>query len=219
MGFAEGEADAACVNYLFEQSQPVGFVAVKDCVGNAGEFVRFEVLQHVDQREGELPFLQIGPECFSRIFFSSKEVETIIIDLVGHSQMIAIGAEGLCPMSRAFVESRRGFAGDAEQGTGFHSDDAEVFGQGEFEIEPALHLQNLARTDFIGGVSDELIDFAHREGSAKAEGMCEKAITEQHGEIGTPFAKEGGFGTTDFCVVEDVIVNERGQMDELDNHR
>src|SRR4051812_34428006 len=57
------------------------------------------------------------------------------------------------------------------------------------------------------------------EARGKLERMGKEAISQEHGDGITPFRVGGGLPASGVRSVQDIVVHQRGRMDEFENHR
>src|SRR5436190_24395971 len=86
------------------------------------------------------------------------------------------------------------------------------------EIEPALGLDDLARTNFPSRTRNHPTDLGVIKICRKIECLGEQTIAEQHAQGISPAGVDRRLGPTPLGLVHDVIVNEGGDMDQLDDH-
>ena len=107
--------------------------------------------------------------------------------------------------------------GGGEERAGLHLDDAEILGLGEGEVEAALGLDDFALADLARGVADLAADVDAVEVGGQGEGVGEQGVAEQDGERVAPFGVGGGHHAAGVGAVDDVVVDERGHVDELED--
>jgi hypothetical protein len=104
----------------------------------------------------------------------------------------------------------------ANKRAGFHADDAEILGLGEGEVEAALGLDDFALADFAGGVADLAADVDAVEIGGQGERVG-KGVAEQDGERVAPFGVGGGHHAAGVRAVDDVVMDQRGHVDEFED--
>lgn len=175
------------------------------------------VLHEIEDGEGEFPFHEIGAEGFAGFFFGAAEVEAVVVDLIGGAEEFAVAAHAVLDGDAGAAEPCGEFGGGREEGGRFHADDAEVFGDGEAEVEAALGLEDFAGADLVGGAGDFAADVGAVEAGGEFEGVGEETIAEEDGESVAPAGGGGGGGAAHFGAVHDVVVDEGGEVDEFED--
>ena len=87
------------------------------------------------------------------------------------------------------------------------------------EVEPALRLDNFARTNFPGGARDHPADLGIVEVGRKIEGLGKQAIAQQHAERISPARIHRRLGPAPFRFVHGVVMHQGGDVNQLDDHR
>lgn len=192
-------------------------VAVEE--GGVNAFaVLFGGVAAVDQDgKGEFAFGGVGAEGFAGVLGGADEVEAIVVNLVSHAQPGAVFAEGGDGVGGLAGEVTAELGGDAEERGGFHADDAEVFLDGEGEVELAAGLEDFTLAHFVRGAGDGAGDIVGVESGAKFEGVGEEAVAEEDGEFRAPFCGGGGGAAAEVGAVHDIVVDKGGEVDELDD--
>lgn len=101
-------------------------------IGFEGVLLLFgEAFEPFEQWEGEFAFGEVGAEGFADFFFFADEVEAVVVDLVGGTELESEVVHFLFLGFGAAREVGGEGGGGGEERAGFHFDDAEVFGFGE----------------------------------------------------------------------------------------
>lgn len=105
------------------------------------------VHEEIKDGQGQFAFDEVGAEGFADLFFVAYEVEAVIINLIDGSKFEAVTVEGFLDVVALAIQSGAELGGDGEEGGGLHFNDAEVFSDGEVEIEAALSLEDFTGAD------------------------------------------------------------------------
>ena len=183
---------------------------------------RAEVLAGLEEkqdREGEFAFLEIGAERFAGFLLATRDVEDVVVDLVGDAEFCAVGFERTDDGGAGLADEGAEFAGGGEKRSGFHLNDAVVVGGRELQVEAALGLDDLAGADLGGGIGDAAADVGVAEIGGELERVGEEDIAEEDADRVAPFGVGGRLVAAEFRAVDDVVVDERGDVDEFQDHR
>ena len=175
------------------------------------------VLHEIKNGEREFALNEIGAEGFAGFFFGAAEVETVVVDLIGGAEEFAVATHAVLDGDAGAAEPCGEFGGGREEGGRFHADDAEVFRDGETEVEAALGLEDFAGADLVGGAGDFAADVGAVEAGGEFEGVGEETIAEEDRECVAPAGGGGGGGAAHFGAVHDVVVDEGGEVDEFED--
>ena len=165
----------------------------------------------------EFSLLEVGAEGLAGILLAAGEIQAIVVNLVGRAEAEAEGLHRGDDLRRGFVDEGAQLAGGGEEGGGFHLDDAEVIRDAELEVKAALGLDDLAGANIRGGAGDAPGDFAVGEVGGKLEGMGEEAIAQEDRDGVAPLGIDGGLGAALLGAVHDIVMDEGGGMDELED--
>ena len=216
-GVVEGSVDGAFVVGDTHQDREVERFLIDDPLQELFPLRVAGVLEEIEDGEGELPFLEVRAEGFAKLFLSADEVEAVVINLVGcaelHAELAQSGPE--------FVAHARNVArqigGRGKERPGFHLDDAEVVGLGESEVEASLSLDDLALANSAGRFGDFAREGEVIELRGKHQGMREEGVAQQDSHAYAPLGVGSGHLTTGGSAVDDVVMDQGGHVDELQN--
>src|SRR5262249_7865970 len=142
------------------------------------------------------------------------QVEDVVVDLVSRAETEAEGAQGADHIGRSFVDESAELAGRGKKRGGLHLDDLVVIRHAELQVEAPLRLDDLTAADFAGSVGDAAADFAILEAGGELESVGEEAVAEKDADGVAPLGVGGGLAAALVGTVEDVVVNERGGVDQ-----
>ncbi len=176
-------------------------------------------LKEQQDREGEFSFLEVGAERFAGLLLVARDIEDVVVDLVGDAEFRAVGFERADHGGAGLADERAEFAGGREKRGRLHLDDAVVIGGRELQVEAALGLDDLARADLGGGVGDAAADVGVAEIRGELERVGEEDIAQKDADRVAPFGVRGGLVAAEFRAVDNVVMDKRGDVDEFQDHR
>ena len=173
--------------------------------------------QGVDHGERQLALVDVAAKGFADFGLLAGEVEEVVDDLEGEAEGVAEVAEaadgGFIGGGVLGAEVAAGF----DEGRGLAGDDVHVLALGEGEVAAAGDLHHLAFAHGDGGLADDAGGVLRLEAAAEVEGVAVEEIAHEDGVLVAPEAVDGGGAAADVGLVEDVVVDERGEVDELDD--
>jgi len=217
LGLASGGAMTAVRDDFCDDLAFAGGVFAEKKLGQFFQIIALELLEEMEGREGEFALGEIGAKGFAAAVFLAEKIDAIIIDLVGEAHVAAIGAKGFDGGFGGVINESGSLGGDAEECGGLHLDDLHVFGDGEFQVEASLCLEDFSGAKFLCGVGDFSAEVGLRQAGAELQRVCEKGIPEKNGEFVTPLGVQGQAGAAEEGAIEDVVVDEGGEVDEFDD--
>ena len=78
-------------------------------------------------------------------------------------------------------------------------------------------LADLAGADFTGGAGDDTAELRRRVVGGQHEGVGEERVAEEHRGVGAVGAVGGGAAVPGVGAVEDVVMDQGGQVDQFDD--
>jgi hypothetical protein len=174
-------------------------------------------IEEVDDGKGEFAFFDVDAEGFSDGGGVADDVEDVVLDLERDAEAMAEIKE-LAGDFRvgASVEGAE-LTGDGDQRGGFAGDDVEIGVFVEIEVVAIVNLEQFALADAVGCIGDDLADVGVIDGGAEAGAVGEKKIAQQDGGFVALEMVEGGAFSAHLGLVENVVMNERGDVDHLDD--
>jgi hypothetical protein len=175
----------------------------------------------VGQQEGQghLAAGKVGSQRLSRCLLGPENIQAIVEHLVG-------GAEGEAELAergpgRGLRDAEQGpdFAGQGEELGRLQLDDPKIVLEGLFQRPLAEGLQDLPGTDRLGGGGDDAADLRAGKLRRQAKRVREQAIAEQHRRLVAEAGSHRRALAPDARFVDDVVVNQRGEVDQLDDGR
>ena len=82
-----------------------------------------------------------------------------------------------------------------------------------------MHLLHLALADEVGRAADPAAGERRFERGGQVEGVGEEVVAQQDGRLVAPLGVDRRGVAADHGLVEDVVVDERGRVDHLDDRR
>ena len=174
-------------------------------------------LEKVENRQGQLALFEVGAEGFADRFFAADEVKAVVIDLIDGAELESVVVEALLGFLIGASEGGGNPRCGGKERAGLHFDDAEVVGLGQSEVEAALGLDDFTFANFARGLADFAADGNFTKVGGESERVGKEGVTEEHGKSCTPFGIGRGNHAAGHGTIDDVVVNERGHVDELED--
>src|SRR6516162_2797764 len=140
--------------------------------------VAADTFQKVKHRKRKFSFAQIRSERLARLFLRARNIQAVVVDLVGRSELKTEDFQRRDNLRACSADERPEFRSDGEKRSGLHFDNPEVVRDRKIQIVSALSLNDLAGTDFGRGIGDPAADFAIRKGAGKLERVRKQAISQ-----------------------------------------
>ena len=125
----------------------------------------------MDEGEGEFSFFDVGAEAFADGFLLAADIEDVVDDLEGRSDLPAVESQRFDPRGRFGGEHGAQAAAGLGEGGGFSVDDEVVGFFVERPVALVVVLGQLAFADGVGGVGDEAAGVGAAAG-AGSRGWC-----------------------------------------------
>ncbi|MFM1942780.1 MAG: hypothetical protein RI897_1762 [Verrucomicrobiota bacterium] len=148
LGFGEG----VCISEDLEEFFEVVWFPIVDEVESAVLLSGGGPFEGDEEREGDFSAGEVTAYGFSGGGFGGEEVEAIVVDLVGDSEVESEVFEGLGLGGGGAAQGGAEFAGQGEQFGGFHGEDAEVILAGGGFLGAAESLEDFAGADGFCGI-------------------------------------------------------------------
>lgn len=192
------------------------FAAGDGVVYFGGDVVAAGFEEEVDG-EGEFAFFGVGVEGFARAVFVADHVEAVVVDLVGDAEEGAHAVEFVDDVRRHAGDPRGAFHGGGEEGGCFFADEFVVVRPGHVEVEEAGGLFDFALANVADDLGDHAAEFGVAEFGAHDHGVGEHDVAEEDGEFVAPEGVGCGFVAPGVGMVEDVVMDEGGHVDEFEH--
>ncbi len=115
-------------------------------------------LQSMDERQGDLPFLEVVADALAELLLAGGVVEGVIHELEGDAEVHAVVGQRLPEFRRGAPKDGTHLAGGGEQDRRLAPHHVDVAIDGDVEVAGADELQHLAFGDDGGGVGQHLQD-------------------------------------------------------------
>lgn len=214
-GVFQGTPLAHDVDSPFEA--PFGLIFGFDAADPEAAFLLGTVMEGVDQGQGDFAFLEVVADAFAQGFAGGGVVQGVVHDLVGLPQEQAVVGQTVFFFAGPVVEDAADAGGGGEEGCGFSGDDLHVLVFVGSEVVADEQLHDLAFGDDGAGVGD---DFEYPDIPVidqHLEGAGEEKITDQDGGFAAPDGVGGLSPAAGEGFVDDIVVEEGGCVDELDD--
>ena len=201
-------------------------------VREVGVFLRFRVQRAVpespvlvrapaardDHRQRDLAFPEIVADRFADHGGRPAIIERIIDDLEGQAEILAIGGKrGGVAGSRG--GQRAGFSRGLEQRAGLGFDDGEVFLGRQVAGGHGGELAHFALGDHGRSRGEAVQDLEAVGFDQQVEGAGEQEVADKDRGLVAPDCLGGGLATAQRTLVDDVVMQQGGRVDELDGRR
>mgnify|MGYP003343033186 CR=1 FL=1 len=160
---------------------------------------------------------QIGAERFAGGFFRAVKIEAVVVDLIRHAELHTEFTQRRASRRSRAAEASAEIAREREKFGGLHRDDFEIVGACEAKIVAAIGLKDFAGADGLRRGRNDATNFRRRKTRGQPQRVRKKAVAEQHGNLISPIRRERRALSADACLVHDVVVDERREVDHLDD--
>src|SRR5712691_2917655 len=227
---ALGEVDRAAVRVVdrrmfLETSEEIvplllGHAARRDDVAHdlpTGAAAR--VLLQVDERQRHLAFAQVAADRLPHRPGVAGEVEQVVDDLERHAEVDSVLAQRLRVLVRDRAEQAADLRATAEEIRRLPAHDVEVLILGDVGVAVLGELVELAFDHPQRDVAQQPDDLQLVVRQRQRHRLDVQVVAEKYGDVVAPARVHGEPAAAQVRVVDDVVVNERGGMDELDDGR
>ena len=170
--------------------------------------------QHHRQRD--LALAEIVADILAELGRLAAVVERVVDELEGdaeiHAERAAGGVLGLRPVG----EHRPDLAGGGEQLGGLGADHGEIFVLGGRGVLGGAELHHLALGDDGGGDRQDVERAQRADLDHHLERLAEQEIADQHARLVAPQHARRGLAAPHLALVDDVVVQQRRGVHELD---
>src|SRR5208337_1336076 len=179
-------------------------------------FGGFCVLQGIDERQGCLAFLEVVSDRFSEFFSLAGKVQSIVNELEGYAQVVAVSLEGHLLGQATATEDGACPARRADEHGGFFRNYFEIFVLAYFKIIGIYELENFAFGHPGRGFEQQLQDSDVPVSDRYLYGpRIEKIPNEHNGRI-APDRVCRGLASPQFGMVNNVVVQQGCRMHEFE---
>ena len=180
------------------------------------------VRQTEDERQRELSLLEIREDRLAEVDFLRRVVEDVVLELKGdperHSVLREPGAPGLARLAVRFRhEERRDLASAREQKGRLAAHDVEVTLEREVEQSAPLGADDLAFGHAQRHVGKEAQNAQIALFQSDLHGFHVEEIAEEDSQLVSPSAIYAWPAAAQLGIVDDVVVDQRRRVDELDH--
>src|SRR5947209_5278996 len=171
----------------------------------------------MDNCHGHFAFAQVAGHGLAEHVFGGGEVEHVINNLEGHSQVAAIFAEAVLFLFRSSGDDGAHAHADRKQASGLAVDKVKVLVERD-ALAQLLDLQQLALDHLLGKINEHVEDaevaLLHRD----AEGLHVEPVAGQHAHGVPPVGVGGGTSAASLGLVNDVVMDQGSGVNDL-HHR
>ncbi len=173
-------------------------------------------MQH---RQRDLAVLDVVADALAHDRLLAHEVEAVVDDLEGQADRVAeLGQQRARLVAPAGV-ARAEFAGRAVEHGGLGARDALVGLLGHLEVVAQRRLLDLPHADAARGLGEHAARQARGEVGREREGARVEEVAQQHRGLVVPALVDAGHAPAHLGAVEHVVVDQRGEVDQLDDRR
>ena len=173
----------------------------------------------MDERQRHLAFAQIAADRFAQRFGVAGDVEQIVDQLKRNAQAEAVLAQRLLALGADLAEHAADLGAAAEQIRRLAPDDVEVLVFGDVRVAVLGQLEQLAFDHPQRDVAQEAHDVERVVRQRQRHRLDVQVVAEQHRDVVAPARMHGEAPAAQIRVVDDVVVDERRGVDELDDRR
>ena len=117
----------------------------------------------------------------------------------------------------AACQEGAGLAGAFEEFSRLQADMAVIIFEGKVVLATGERLADFTRADLARGPGDDPAEFRGGVVSGEDEGVGEEGIAEEHGRVGSVGAVGGIAAVASVGAVQDVVMDERSEVNEFDD--
>lgn len=194
-----------------------GYCPLGEGVAEGGGAGCGELVQVEQDGQGVFAVGEVGAECFAGACFVAGEVGDVVEDLVGGSEVASVSGTGVGVVGVVCGEVCAEAAGEFKEFCCLEADDAVILFECEAGVTALGILVNFAGADLACCSGDVVADVGGWVAGGEREGVGEERIAEQDGGVRAVAGGGGGGVVAQTGAVEDVVVDECGEMDEFDD--
>jgi hypothetical protein len=177
------------------------------------------VAQGVDQGKGYPAFAQVREDGFAQQLFLAPEIEHVVDDLKGQAQVASVVDEPPFLLPGGPAQDGSDLAGGREERGRFFVDDVDVVLLACLQVSALMVLGQFALDHAGRDLGQDADDFGMSAFLGQPERPDIEVIAEQDGYVGSPPGVDGIASPSQVGVIDDIIVDQAGGMDELDQRR
>ena len=174
-------------------------------------------LQQVDERQRHLAFAQVATHRLAERLGLAGEVEQVVDHLEEHPEVEPVVAQRLPAFHRRLGEHRPDLGAPAEQVGRLAVDDVEVLGLVDVDDAVLRQLVNLALDHAQRHVAEHADDVHRVLREGHRHRLDVEEVARQHRDVVAPLGVHGLAPAPHVGIVDDVVVHQRGRVDELDH--
>ena len=174
-------------------------------------------LQQEDDRQRDLAFAQVAADRLAERHGVGGVVEQIVDELERDAEVEAVLAQRVGPLGADVAEHAADLRAAAEQVGGLAADDLEVLVLGDVDVAGLGELVELPFDHAQRDVAEHPDDLQRVLRERHRHRLDVEVVAEQHGDVVAPARMHGEAAAAQVGAVDDVVVHERGGVDELDD--
>src|SRR5262249_15515675 len=189
---------------------------VADDLGSAAVVL---VLLEVNERQRHLSFAQVAADWLADRLGVAGEVEQVVDDLERHAEIEAVLPPGRRALAGQLVQHAADLRAAAEQVRRLAAHDVEMLVLGDVGVAVLRQLIELALDHPQRDVTEQPDDLQLVVRERHRHRLDVQVVAEQDRDVVAPPRMHGEAPAAQVGVVDDVIVDERRRVDELDDRR
>ena len=138
------------------------------------------MMQQPQHWQRHLALAQIGAERFASRAFTSRQINAIIVNLIGGAEMPSEVCQRFDLRREGIVQFRAKFGRNRKQSCGFQFNDSKIFLHRQVQIETPLRLNDFPSANITRGPRNRAADLGIVESGGKIERVREKGIAQEH---------------------------------------
>ena len=175
--------------------------------------------QEKDDRQGDFAFAQVAADRLAERGGVGGVVEQVVDQLERDAEVEAVVAQRVGLLRRDVAEHPADLRAPAEQEGGLAPDDLEMLVLGDVDVAGLGELIKLALDHPQRDVAEHPDDLERVLRERHRHALDVEIVPEQDGDVVAPARMDGQTAAPEVGAVDDVVVDQRGGMDELDHRR
>src|SRR5262249_9776173 len=184
---------------------------------DAGTDAVVRLPQQMYQRERQLPFAQIAANRLADRVGVSREVQQVVDDLKSDAQVEPVVAQRLLTISIHAAEHPTNLRATAEQVSRLPTNDLEVLVFSDIGVAVLRQLVQLPLDHPQRDVAQHADDLQRVVSQRQRHRLDVQVVAKEHRDVVAPARVNGQAAAPQIGIVDDVVVDERGSVYELDN--
>jgi hypothetical protein len=168
-----------------------------------------------DERESQLALAQVGEDRLSQVLLGGGVVEQVVLELEGGPEGEAEAPQGFGALFGSRDEEGRNTACRGEKESGLAPHDLEVVADREVDRAPPLGAEDLSLGHREGNVGEEVEDADVPLLERDLHPLHVEIVAEENGQLISPAPVHADAPAAGVGPVDDVIVDERCRVDQL----